>query len=152
MDQYLLSAVQDGKRWLERFTIKGYPAAFQAYSSQYGPPYREAVRAAERRDGENGPAVLARELLDALEEGWKRARFWNRSARRFDEKRVITVYLSPMLLELGETAFANALREEWDRRWPKDTYKITTYQKLKKSFRNAIMGIEIGPRYDEEEE
>lgn len=146
MDERLLSAVRDGKPWLERFTIKGYPAAFREYVAAYGEAYRAAIREA------GDAAQLADSLLDALADGWRRMRFWNRSSRRFDDKRTIVVYLSPMLLELGEEAFANCLQSEWARRWPKDAYRITTYRKLQKSFRNAIMGIEIGPRRDEEDE
>ena len=141
MNTELLSAVQDCKPWLVRFTRTEYAEAFREYGRTYAAAYRGAIRAA----GGN-LSGLAGELLDALADGWKREKFWRRSTRRFEEKQMIFRYLSPMLLEIGGAEFAGCLRDTWRARWPKDAYKTVTWKKLQDGFRLAILGVEIGPR------
>ena len=145
MNDALLSAIRDRKAWLERFTRTEYEKAFLEYQRQYGPLYREAVR-----ETDGNPAALAAEIVDELERGWKREAFWKRSSRRFEEKQMVFLYLSPALLEVGEEAFAECLREEWRKRWPKDAYEVVTWRKLKKGFRLTIMGFEVGNRQDDD--
>lgn len=137
----LLSAVRDGKPWLERFARTEYEKAFEEYRRQYGAMFREAVR--------EGGAALADELAEELAKGWASEKFWKRSTRRFEEKQMIFAYLSPMLLEIGEEAFAASLRDAWRKRWPKDAYEIVTWRKLQKGFRLTLLGVEIG-RQDED--
>ncbi len=136
----LLAAVRDGGPWLERFTRPRYAGAFQDYTAQYGALWRTALRETE------DPARLAEDLIDAMEAGWKEERFWNRSVRRFEEKRMLLTYLSPMLLELGEEPFAACLRDAWNRRRPQDTYTYVSFAELNGGFRNAILGFDLGSR------
>lgn len=143
MNEALLSAIRERKPWLERFTRTEYEKAFQEYRERYGGLFREALRNADADS-------LAAETLDELEKGWKAEKFWKRSSRRFEEKQMIFMYLSPMLLEIGEEAFAAALRDAWRGRSPKDAYEVVTWRKLKKGFRLTIMGIEVRQEDDEE--
>ena len=145
MNAELLSALRERKPWLERFTRTEYEAAFLEYQTRYGVLFKGAVRNA----GENAPE-LAEELLDELAKGWAAEKFWKRSARRFEEKQMVFSYLSPMLIEIGEEAFAASLRDAWRSRWPKDAYEIVTWRKLKKGFRLTIMGIAVGQQDDED--
>ena len=145
MNEALLSAVQEKTAWLERFTRTEYAKAVQDYKTRYGAAVRTAIR-----DADGNPDALASALCDALSAGWKREAFWKRTSRRFDEKRMIFLYLSPMLLEIGEGDFARTLQAEWARRYPKDAYKIVPWEKLQSGFRLTIMGFEV-PRHDEEE-
>jgi hypothetical protein len=143
MNGALLSAIRERKPWLERFTRTEYEKAFQEYRERYGGLFREALQGADADS-------LATDTLDELEKGWKAEKFWKRSARRFEEKQMIFMYLSPMLLEIGEEAFAAALRDEWRRRSPKDAYEVVAWRKLKKGFRLTVMGIEVGRRDDDD--
>lgn len=152
MNQEMLSAIQDGRMWLDQFQYRSYPKAFAQYQVQYGPAYRKAI---SRCGGEEELKALAEELLDAMEAGWKKARFWNRSSMQVDQKQVIITYLSPMLLEMEEPAcqrFAALLQECWAARWPKNTYRIATYKKLCKGFHNCILGIDLGSFEKDSEE
>ena len=139
MNAELLSAIRERKPWLERFTRTEYEQAFAEYQTRYGVLWKGAARNA----GDDASA-LAEELLDEIATGWASERFWKRSARRFEEKQMIFLYLSPMLLELGEESFATSLRDAWRKRWPKDAYEVVTWRKLKKGFRLTIMGIAVG--------
>ncbi|MBR3569564.1 MAG: hypothetical protein IKN96_02015 [Oscillibacter sp.] len=143
MNEGLLSAIRERRPWLERFTRTEYEQAFQEYRKQYEELFREALRNADADS-------LAAETLGELEKGWKAEKFWKRPARRFEEKQMIFMYLSPMLLEMGEEAFAAALRDAWRRRSPKDAYEVVTWRKLKKGFRLTVMGIEVGRGDDED--
>ncbi|WP_298035084.1 hypothetical protein [uncultured Dysosmobacter sp.] len=148
----LLKALAAGGEWTDRFHRKTYSAAFQEYMERFGPLYTEAVQAAgEDLDG------LADQLLDDLAAETARQRFWDRSLFRGNAKLTAVQYLSPMLLELEEPAcarFAEALQDRWAARWPKDAYGITTYDKLRRSFSNTILGIDVGrlARRQEDEE
>lgn len=92
------------------------------------------------------PADLAKALLDGLDAGWRAQRFWRRGVVRAEEKQMVVVYLSPMLLGLEEAgcqSLDQALMEQWAARWPGDGYRMAPYDQIQAGFRNAIMGIEL---------
>lgn len=148
----LCAAVQDARRYLDRFTRHDYTKAFKEYTERFAPLYLQA--AGETDGGDEAAARLAESLLDTLEDGWKEKKFWNRSAVRVNEKQMMVDYLSPMLMGLEDPRcprLAEALRDGWGRRWPKDAYRIATYSEIKGGFRNVILGIEMPNRQREEE-
>ena len=144
----LCAAVWEAPDWLARFRRREYPQAFQEYQERFGSLYAQAV---EETEGDlTALEGLANDILDELEAGWKRRRFWNRTAVRVEEKQVIVSYLSPMLLELPDPLcgrLAGMLRQGWADRWPKDAYQITTFEVLQKGFRNSILGIELPDKF-----
>ena len=130
MNEEMLLAVQDRK-------------AFQRYREQYGSAYEQMLQICTDEDMLQSAADW---LLTEMEKGWKQQRFWNRTAARLDQKQMIIVYLSPMLLAMENPAgvrFAQVLRDAWAQRWPKDSYQMVPFEKLVKGFRNAIFGIEL---------
>lgn len=140
MYEELLPAIRERQLWLSKFRAHTYPNAFRAYAERFGPLYGAAVR---QRDEEELSA-LAEGLLDQLAEGWRRCRIWGRGARRAEEKQMVVIYLTPMLLESPEgSRLAELLRAAWLRRWPKDRYEIATCEEIQGGFRNAIFGIEL---------
>ena len=126
----LCAAVWEAEQWISRFTRRDYPDAFREYMERFGPLYAQAVR--DTDGDEEKLRALSVALVDALEAGWKRQRFWNRKAAKINEKQV------PMCGRL-----AGMLRQEWADRWPADTYHITTYEVIRSGFRFAIMGIDL---------
>ena len=144
----LCAAVQAAKEWLPRFRKNEYAKAMREYRACFGPAY---VRAVKETEGDLAKLEdLANGILDELEAGWKRRRFWGRSAVRVEEKQMIVDFLSPMLLEEPEPLcgrLAGMLRQGWADRWPKDAYQITTFEVLQKGFRNTILGIDLGDKY-----
>ena len=140
----LCAAVQEARYYNERFTRREYTSAFRTYTERFGPLYMEAVR--ETAEDPDGRRVLAEQLLDLLEAGWKRQRPWNRTMVQAREKQMLVTYLSPMLLGLEEAgcqSLAQALMEQWAARWPGDGYRMAPYDQIQAGFRNAIMGIEL---------
>ena len=136
MSSALAAAIREGRPWLDRFTRREYEKAFCAYMETYGEPCRREIEEV----GDALPA-LAEALLTELEEGRRRAHFWNRGTQAFDEKQTVVKYFVPMLLELDQSAFADCLHEAWYRRWPTDGYEQASYEKLRKGFVNVILGI-----------
>jgi len=134
----IVSAIRDSRQWLDRFTRWDYRKAFRDYTDAYWESCRAQLDA-----GRDDLSAVAEQVLQELEEGHRKARFWNRSTLRFDEKQVIIKYLCPMLLAHGEDDFAKNLQEAWSRRWPKDPFGIASYEDLDKSFVNVIMGITL---------
>ena len=144
----LCAAVWEAPDWLSRFRRQEYLRAFQEYQKRFAPLYAQAV--GETEGDLAALERLANDILDALEAGWKRRRFWNRSAARVEEKQVIVSFLSPMLLEEPDPLcgrLAGMLRQGLADRWPKDAYQITTFEVLQKGFRNSILGIDLGDKY-----
>ena len=141
---HLLPAIQNAAPWLSRFCKAAYREAFREYREAYGELYGQALRDEE-------PEELAEALLNGLEEGWKRQRRWNRTAVRMDEKQMLTVYLTPMLLEEEPEglALAEALQSAWAARWPREAYQIGRFEVFQKGFRTTILGIPVGDAGEE---
>ena len=140
----LCAAVQEAPVYLDRFDRRHYDEAFREYVERFGPAYLEAGR--ETGGDEEALTALAESILDRLEAGWKRRRFWDRSAVRANEKQMVVAYLSPMLLGLEEPTclcLAKTLRDRWTARWPKDGYGIAPFTKIQAGFRYAIAGIDL---------
>lgn len=149
MNGELLTAVQAGRIWLDRFTRREYPKAFKEYTARFGPVYLAAIQDAAK-GGESALQALADGILDGLAEGWRRQHFWNRSSVMVNEKQMMVNYLSPMLLELEApegSHFAELLRDRWAARWPKDKYAVATYAQLRGGFRNSILGIDFAGKH-----
>ena len=146
----LCAAVWEAKAWLPRFRKNEYAKAMREYRECFGPGY---VRAVKETEGDLTKLEdLANGILEELEAGWKRRRFWERSAVRVEEKQMIVDFLSPMLLEEPDPLcgrLAGMLRQGWADRWPKDAYQITTFEVLQKGFRNSILGIDLGGKYSD---
>lgn len=139
MYEELLASIQKREPWLRDFGRQTYRDAFRSYTDRFGPLFMEAVR-------NQDPADLAKALLDGLDAGWRAQRFWRRGVVRAEEKQMVVVYLSPMLLGLEEAgcqSLAQALMEQWAARWPGDGYRMAPYDQIQAGFRNAIMGIEL---------
>lgn len=139
MYEELLASIQEREPWLRNFGRQTYRDAFRSYTERFGPLFMEAVR-------NQDPADLAKALLDGLDAGWRAQRFWRRGVVRAEEKQMVVVYLSPMLLGLEEAgcqSLAQALMEQWAARWPGDGYRMAPYDQIQAGFRNAIMGIEL---------
>ena len=135
MSTPLASAIQQGRPWLDRFTRREYAKAIREYVNAYGNDCHNQIETAA------DPAALAAAVLEELEQDRKRERFWNRGAKVFDEKQMVIKYFAPMLLQQGDEAFAEQIRQAWSRRWPKDSYEHATFEQLNKSFVNVILGI-----------
>ena len=139
MYEELLASIQEREPWLRDFGRQTYRDAFRSYTERFGPLFMEAVR-------NQDPADLAKALLDGLDAGRRAQRFWRRGVVRAEEKQMVVVYLSPMLLGLEEAgcqSLAQALMEQWAARWPGDGYRMAPYDQIQAGFRNAIMGIEL---------
>ena len=148
MTDVLLTAIQTGRTWLDRFTRREFGKAFKAYTEQFAPLYLEAVRTS---GGDPGALrALAEDILDGLEAGWRRQHFWNRSAVKVNEKQMLVEYLSPMLLRLEEPGcgqLAELLCRGWEARWPRDAYRVAAFEQLQNGFRNSILGIDLANKH-----
>ena len=136
----LLKAIRHGRPWINSFTRFAYRDAFAEYRTTYEPVYAGAVQAYD------SPEKLANELVDAIEAGWKKERFWNRSAARVDDKMMLVAYLTPMLLGSREVRchdLAQAICDAWNRKFPQNTYETADYDTLINGFRNSIMGFDF---------
>ena len=142
----LLKAIRHGRSWINSFTRFAYRDAFGQYRTAYEPVFVGAVQAYESAE------KLAGEIVDAIEAGWQKERFWNRSAARVDDKMMLVAYLTPMLLASQETRchqLAAAICQAWNRKFPKNTYETADYETVLDGFRNSIMGFDLEGKHIE---
>lgn len=152
MNEELLLAIRESEAWLDLFKKRFYRKAFKKYRDRFEPAFEETFRICS---DEPMMQNVAEWMLTELEKGWKRQRFWNRSAVRGDEKQMVIVYLSPMLLAMENPTgprFAKLLRDNWAARWPKDSYEIASFEILMKGFNASILGVDLKAFQKEEED
>lgn len=143
MRQDFLSAIQNNRDWMKRFTRLEYFQAFKDYTTQFAPIYICEIKEAASN---NTLQELVEEVLKELEGGWAKQRIWNRGTAKYNDKQMLISYLSPMLMGLEDAEcqqFARLLQQTWAERWPKDAYQIATYKEIRKGFRNVILGLEF---------
>ena len=140
----LLKAIHHGRPWIDSFTRFAYRDAFNQYRTLYEPVYVGAVQAYSSVE------KLAQEIVAAVEESWKKERFWNRSAAKVDDKMMLVAYLTPMLLASQETRcheLAKSLCAAWNEKFPENQYATTDYDGIVGGFRNTIMGFDFAGKH-----
>lgn len=140
----IASAVLDTEQWISNFSGRAYKQAFARYREQYEKPFLQAL--------ETTPAdCLTYEFCRKIEDRWPQNTKKRRTAMD-QTKMVITLYLNPMLLEMGENAaaFSSELCREWKARYD-DAYHIATYDQICTGFRKNVLGFDLGCIFDEQE-
>ena len=140
MIEELLKAIIHGKPWIDSFTRFSYRDAFSQYRVQYEASFASAVVQVPSLE------ELAEQLVAAVEDGWKKERFWNRAAAKVNDKMMLVAYLTPLLLSSQEPlcrAFAPILCQAWNARWPENPYQVADYDAILDGFRNSIMGFDL---------
>ncbi len=142
--QLLLPAVLDGKTYIRDFTYKKYESAFSKYKKEYGSVFARAIDENEHRQ-------MANDIYHGLEQIWLQKR-WGRKEAMLEAKMMITLYLTPMLLEFGAEgeSFAVALCQTWRDCNSNDKYEVCTYDQILKSFRRVFLGFDLGRAEDKQ--
>ena len=140
--QPLLLAVLNGKLYIKDFTYKKYGSAFIRYKEQYCSAFACAIDGSDHQQ-------LANEVYQGLEQAWLRKKI-GRKETIIEAKMMITLYLTPMLLEIGAEgeSFATALCQKWKDSNPGDRYEICTYEQISKSFHRVLFGFDLGRAAD----
>ena len=145
----MLEAVLDAEKYLEGYAYGVYPKTFAEYTERFVPRYIKAVQ-------ESGDlSRLAEEILDGLAQSVREQRFFNRSRARGDQKLMLAVYVTPMLLaapEPGCRELAGILRAKWQERYPKDAYRMADYERIAGGFHRKILGFTVEEKPKETEE
>lgn len=134
----LLQAVKYSKLWVDQFNRVNYQAAFKKYKENFAGSF---IKAAKEYCGIDALALC---FVNAIEKSWEEEKFWNRKSVKIDEKMVLTVFLSPMLLSLEDELYinlANEISKVWNKRFPKDTYSVASYDEIASGFTDSIFGI-----------
>lgn len=134
----LLKAVQYSKVWIDMFNRVKYEDAFKQYKENFAEKFKYAIKNCCSIDN------LALDFVNAIEKSWEKEKFWNKKSVRIDEKMVITVFLTPMLLSLEDESchvLANEINRAWNKRFPGDTYMVANHDEIVSGFTNSIFGI-----------
>lgn len=139
----IVSAVLNAEQWITNFTGEAYKQAFAIYREQYENSFFQALESASAD-------CLAYEFYQKIEERWPRRPKKRREAMD-QTKTAITLYLTPMLLQMGENAkaFSLELCREWKARYD-SAYQIATYEQICTGFRKTILGFDLGCIFDEQ--
>ena len=131
----LAAPMVNGARWLNEFNKRVYEAAFAEYCELYREPIARAL-------ADSTPQALAETMYRELEAYWHTKR-WGRRSAVTEGRMLATMYLTPMLLEMGEeaAALASALQQCWaDHGMP---YTLSTKETLCKSFAKNFCGFPL---------
>ncbi|MCI8455031.1 MAG: hypothetical protein HFE84_10525 [Lachnospiraceae bacterium] len=135
------------QRFMDQMNDEQYDNAFLNYKTQCEP----IAAAIERglRDGSLPlPDILARQLIDEIAAGWaaEHAASPKRKKHQIEtrDQMFLALYLIPMLLETGAAdtmPLAEAIRDEWCRRYPKMPIAIGRYADISAGFRKKAWGM-----------
>ena len=143
----VLEALQDREPYLDGYGYGTYPAAYAAYAEKFAPLFSQAVQESD------DISELAERLLDELAEDVKKQSIFARGRVRGDQKMILAVYLSPMLLASPESKcreLAQTLCDQWKKRYPKDAYCLAKYERIAGGFHRKILGFRIEESTDKE--
>ena len=131
----LAAPLTNGARWLSEFNKQAYERAFAAYCAMHRQTIARALE-------DNTPQALAETMYREVEAYWNTKR-WGRRNAVAEGRMLATMFLSPMLLEMGEeaSALAEALRQCWASHGM--PYALSTKEKLCKSFSMNFCGFPL---------
>jgi len=132
------------------FGKTSYEELFTDYARQCRAPF-DRLNAFILTNPASRDGVLRRtaeRFMDDVEDAWQRDKRWPSHMKRdnmIDEDRfVIAVYMMPMILHLGlqcSEPVANAIRDEWLRRYPKYPFYIGNFEEINGGFRKKFLGL-----------
>ena len=134
----LLKAVEYSKVWIDMFNRVKYEDAFKQYKENFAEVFKNAIKNCCSIDN------LALDFVNAIEKGWEKEKFWNKKSVKIDQKMVITVFLTPMLLSLEDESchtLANEINRAWNKRFSNDTYLVADHDEIVSGFTNSIFGL-----------
>lgn len=133
----------DAKIWAEAFNRDDYKSAYQEFCQKYESYFINKL-------DEVKPEGLAEALLSIVEETIHNWWFWRRKEKHWQIQLLLSFYLTPMLLETHDekaVSFAEALCAGWEKRWPKQTYKMAKFQTILGGFRRKFLSFDMGCTY-----
>jgi hypothetical protein len=121
---------------LSRFDYDNYPLCFARFRRAAAPLLTALGRAPEE-----SAAALLDELAQRREALPRRARA--ETARQ--DKQVLALFLTPAARQCGPEAmaFAAALRDLWNRTYPRNPYAAGTYESIMKGFDAHLLGLPL---------
>lgn len=127
--------------YLDGFKKTEYPARFQHYQESTDGVFREMAGADPRQS-----ALALVDWIDAHP-----GRFF-RSRRLVDRQMLMLQYTVPAAIKAGQRDFAQELCRIWAQRHPKYPFRMGTYEELMKGFNNAIFGIPLPNKEEDDPE
>ena len=134
----LYNLIADYRDWPKYFTRRDFSPHFSEYRATAYPVIADI----------DDPQQAARDLLDRLEADWAEKKKKHRIAlARETDKMVICLFFNPAAMDLpckSGPALANTLCELYNERYPKEAYKVGTYELYMEGFKPTIFGLRIG--------
>ena len=122
---------------LNTFDYDHYPDSFAAFQ-EAAAPFFDSLKDEDAADA-------ARRLADDLENGVSGLGRRDRKEASEQQKQVLAYYLGPSALRRGGTAerFAEALRDEWNRRFPHNRFLLGSFETLMEGFDANLLGLKL---------
>ena len=132
--------IRDSYPMLDQFAADRYPDCFQDFERASEPIFH-ILLAQEDMNLEQA----ARELVDALDSQRQETPKRKQKTLVDQDKRVLTLFLSPAAGRYSERAkeFALILNRVWVDRHPESPYVVGTYEKIMEGFQASFLGIPL---------
>ena len=123
--------------YLEQFDYDHYPDCFAAFETQCAPFFALL----EGRE----PHEAAAELIGKLEKKYEALPRRDRKEALYQDRQVLALFLSPAAARSTEraAAFADALREQWNRKYPRTQYLGGSFEQILKGFDANLLGLPL---------
>lgn len=127
--------IESYRKELPRFNARDYPLSFSRFEESAKPLF----------DALESPAKEARNLEEACE---RRGAALPRKAQKealHQVKMVLTLFLAPAALRRGGNAmaFAQELNRVWNARFPRNSFRLGSYEDIMRGFEASILGIPL---------
>ena len=129
--------ISSARPYLEAFDYDHYPDCFQRFEADAKPLF-DAIT------DETIDATAVALVADLAKLRSTLPRRTQRDAA-FDQKQVLSLFLSPAAVRHSEQAkaFAEQLRDLWCQEQPRNSYLVGTYEKILKGFDANLLGLPL---------
>lgn len=126
--------------YLDEFDYDHYPEHFHAFEKQFSLIF-------DLFSTENGAAIKekANSLIEQLEARREELPRRERKDAVFRDKQVLALFLFPAAERLSPLAkeFADELREQWNRKYPRNTFLGGSFDQIMKGFDANLLGLPL---------
>jgi len=133
----LSELITSAHAYLGQFDYDHYPVCFQAFEEQCAPFFTSL--------GEHDVHEAAAGLLERLDKKYESLPRRERKETLFRDRQVLALFLSPAAARSSESAraFADALREQWNRKYPRTQYLGGSFEQILKGFDANLLGLPL---------
>ena len=132
-----IALLDSARPYLDCFDYDHYPQCFREFEENASDFFRSLEGAS--------PDETAQRLVELTAARWKARPFWERADLARKDRTVLALFFAPAAVRHSERAgaFAAALQERWNARFPRNRFLAGDYDKIMQGFDKDFLGIKL---------